>query len=34
MRITRPLFFTLLSLFAALVTLSAVVDVEMALASL
>jgi hypothetical protein len=32
MRITRPLFLTLLSLFAALVTLSAVVEVEMALA--
>jgi hypothetical protein len=32
MRITRPLFLTLLSLFAALVTLSAVVDVEMAFA--
>lgn len=32
MRITRPLFLTLLSLFAALVTLTAVLDVEMALA--
>ena len=30
MRVTRPLFFALLTLFAALVTLSALVDVEMA----
>jgi len=32
MRITRPLFLTLLSLFAALVAMSALVDVEMAIA--
>ncbi len=34
MRVTRPLFFALLSLFAVLVTLSALIDVEMALAFL
>jgi hypothetical protein len=32
MRLTRPLFLVLLSVFAVLVALSAVLDVEMALA--